>query len=79
MKTKINLTLLIAMFALLPARLSAQDTADKRHALVYMSDGTQYEGPLVGGKQSGEGTLVFADGSNYVGQARARKRACADW
>ena len=44
MRTKINLTLLIAMFALLPARLSAQDTADKRHALVYMSDGTQYEG-----------------------------------
>ena len=44
MKTKINITLLIAMFALLPARLSAQDTADKRHALVYMSDGTQYEG-----------------------------------
>ena len=32
------------MFALLPARLSAQDTADKRHALVSMSDGTQYEG-----------------------------------
>ena len=44
MKTKINITLLIAMFALLPAGLSAQDTADKRHALVYMSDGTQYEG-----------------------------------
>ncbi|MCP4843044.1 MAG: hypothetical protein GY887_15055, partial [Halieaceae bacterium] len=44
MRTKINLTLLIAMFALLPARLSAQDTANKRHALVYMSDGTQYEG-----------------------------------
>ena len=44
MKTKINITLLIAMFALLPAGLSAQDTAAKRHALVYMSDGTQYEG-----------------------------------
>ena len=44
MKTKINITLLIAMFALLPAGLSAQGTADKRHALVYMSDGTQYEG-----------------------------------
>ncbi len=44
MKTKINITLRIAMFALLPAGLSAQDTADKRHALVYMSDGTQYEG-----------------------------------
>ena len=44
MKTEINITLLIAMFALLPAGLSAQDTAAKRHALVYMSDGTQYEG-----------------------------------
>jgi hypothetical protein len=44
MKTKINITLLIAMFALLPAGLSAADTAAKRHALVYMSDGTQYEG-----------------------------------
>ena len=44
MKTKINITLLIAMFALLPAGLSAQDTAAKRHAIVYMSDGTQYEG-----------------------------------
>jgi hypothetical protein len=44
MKTEINIPLLIAMFALLPAGLSAQDTAAKRHALVYMSDGTQYEG-----------------------------------
>jgi len=44
MKTKINITLLIAIFALLPAGLSAQDTAAKRHALVYLSDGTQYEG-----------------------------------
>lgn len=44
MKTKINIMLLIAMFAFLPAGLSAQDTAAKRHALVYMSDGTQYEG-----------------------------------
>lgn len=44
MKTKIIITLLIAMFALLPAGLLAQDKAAKRHALVYMSDGTQYEG-----------------------------------
>ena len=44
MKTEINITLLIAIFALLPPGLSAQDTAAKRHALVYMSDGTQYEG-----------------------------------
>ncbi|MDP6557710.1 MAG: hypothetical protein QGG71_23795 [Pirellulaceae bacterium] len=52
MKTKANIKstamkscwLLIALCVLSPAALSAADKAPKRHALVYMSDGTQYEG-----------------------------------
>ena len=36
--------LLIALCVLSPATSSAADKAAKRHALVYMSDGTQYEG-----------------------------------
>jgi hypothetical protein len=44
MKTKANLTLLIALCVMSTSALSAADKAAKRHALVYMSDGTQYEG-----------------------------------
>ena len=44
MKTIANLTLLIALSVMSPTDLSAADTAAKRHALVYMSDGTQHEG-----------------------------------
>ena len=36
--------LLLALLVILPAGLSAADTVPKRHALVYMSDGTEYEG-----------------------------------
>ena len=44
MNTKTNLTLLIALLVLPSATLSAADKVAKRHALVYMSDGTEYEG-----------------------------------
>ena len=44
MKTKANLTLLIALCVMSTSDLSAADQAAKRHALVYLSDGTQYEG-----------------------------------
>lgn len=44
MTTIANLAMLIALCVMSLTDLSAQDTADKRHALVYMSDGTQYEG-----------------------------------
>ncbi|MEK6247087.1 MAG: hypothetical protein N2C12_02840, partial [Planctomycetales bacterium] len=52
MKTRENINptalklyrLLIALCVLSPAGLSAADKAAKRHALVYLSDGTQYEG-----------------------------------
>jgi hypothetical protein len=44
MKTKANITLLIALCVMSTSALSAADKAAKRHALVYMSDGTQYEG-----------------------------------
>ena len=44
MKTKANITLLIALCVMSTSTLSAADKAAKRHALVYMSDGTQYEG-----------------------------------
>lgn len=38
--------LLLALLVVLPAGLSAADTVPKRRALVYMSDGTEYEGIL---------------------------------
>ena len=52
MKTKANIKstvlksccLLIAMFVLSPVDLSAADKAAKRLAIVYLSDGTEYEG-----------------------------------
>lgn len=52
MKTKANIKstvlksccLLIAMFVLSPVDLSAADKAAKRFAIVYLSDGTEYEG-----------------------------------
>ena len=37
-------SLLIALFVMSPAGLAAADKAAKRHALVYLSDGTEYEG-----------------------------------
>jgi hypothetical protein len=57
MKTEINMGptarhslrrfgLLLALLVILPADLSAADKVPKRHALVYMSDGTEYEGIL---------------------------------
>ena len=38
--------LLLVLLVILPAGLSAADKVPKRHALVYMSDGTEYEGIL---------------------------------
>ena len=52
MKTKINMRptgrfgLLLALLVMSPLVLSAADEVPKRHALVYMSDGTEYEGIL---------------------------------
>jgi hypothetical protein len=57
MKTEINMGptarhslrwfgLLLALLVISPAGLSAADKVPKRHALVYMSDGTEYEGIL---------------------------------
>ena len=37
--------LLLALLVISPAGLSAADKVPKRHALVFMSDGTEYEGP----------------------------------
>ena len=57
MRTEINMSptarpfwgwsgLLLVLLVILPAGLSAADKVPKRHALVYMSDGTEYEGIL---------------------------------
>ena len=57
MKTEINMGptarhslrwfgLLLALLVISPAGLSAEDKVPKRHAVVFMSDGTEYEGVL---------------------------------
>lgn len=57
MKTEINMgptarhslrwfCLILALLVISPAGLSAEDKVPKRHAVVFMSDGTEYEGVL---------------------------------
>ena len=86
MKTKANIKstamkscwLLIALCVLSPAALSAADKAPKRHALVYMSDGTQYEGivQLTPGidfrltKMPGDKTTTTVDVENIRAKSR---------